>query len=212
MLKCLNGLCATRRGRDPGPSKAASLRGFWGSWKERTRHPQALSWAACGRKGGSLLGGPGPPAAPQELGNFRKKVLRPPPPEGQLCGPGRNRGAGCGPERVPSALRPRGLCRRLASGRCPRSRAGGRGSPAPRVHAGGRAAFQFAEPPRAGFCGVRTFLARANAPRAVQGWEGGGGISLSARDRRPGEPLGLVGPALPPSWFSSVHQGQFNME
>lgn len=111
----------------------------------------------------------------------------PPAPEGQLCGPGRNRGAGCGPERVPSALRPRGLCRRLASGRCPRSRAGGRGSPAPRVHAGGRAAFQFAEPPRAGFCGVRTFLARANASRAVQGWEGGGGQAPGGGPR-PGGP------------------------
>ena len=41
---------------------------------------------------------------------------------------------------------------------------------------------------------------------------GGGRISLTAWERGPAEPLACGPYSAPPSGFSSVHQGQFNME
>lgn len=73
------------------------------------------------------------------------------------------------------------------------------------MHEGGCKALESTAPPTAGSSRVRTLLTRANAPRGGAG-VGGGGISLTAGQR------GLGGPALPPSWFSSVHQGQCNTE
>lgn len=175
--------CATRRGRDPGPSKIASLRVFREAWKERTLNPPSLNPGGCGRKGGSGSAVPGGGARPRNWGI-----------SGKHCAHGEGRAGGSEPP---------GEGRELARGSVPLSSAAS--SPAaalePRAPLPGDSLAAALQPGRRAFRGwLRlglNFTTPSKHPLGRGGVGGGGGISLTARERGPGEPLGPVGPALP---------------
>ena len=112
MLKCLNGLLCNSARERAGPKQNSILEKSVFGKPGKSTHliPPPSTGQVVGWKGDSLLCGPGPLAAPQELGNVRKKSSGPlekASPAGRArtegCQP---QGAECSPVRVPSALWP----------------------------------------------------------------------------------------------------------
>lgn len=201
---------ATRRGRDPGPAKRSPCESRPEAWERRLQKPASPNPAGCGRRG-SLPRGSGRSCGTGALVIVGKKVLclpRRPAPGGRDRAPwseGRELG------QVSSALSPWpklvAAAHLLVLGRC-RSSEPGVGSPGTlgRLQCG---PVQSSSP--AGVGGVNLTL-RSKPLRGRVGVGVGGRISRQPERGAWVSPSAWWALLCPGGWFSSVHQGVFNME